>query len=253
MQIEQRHFNQEAAHYPEEIGEAYAQAMKWELVARHSTPGMLAVDVGAANGRHAIPLAKSGITVLALDLSIDMLAKLRQRAQSDELSGNLFAVAAALPDLPLRASSFDLIYCFSTLLLLPHEQQRHALQSMASALRPGGRMIVDLAGGRSLALPYWRRYYRRMDFAGIHGWTLPEARNLLTRIGLSIETIQPHGVLSQLLLLPGATRIPGLESLIRGNRDHIGLDARVSDLLPSLAERWYVVARRTKTPLSEPQ
>ncbi|MFN4164122.1 MAG: class I SAM-dependent methyltransferase [Ferrovibrio sp.] len=251
MQIERNHFNQEAEHYPEEIGEAHAQAMKWELVARHSTPGMLAADVGAASGRHAIPLAKSGATVLALDLSIDMLAKLRQRGQSTGLSGNLFAAAAALPDLPLRARSFDLIYCFSTMLLLPHEQQQKALHCMASALRPGGSMIVDLAGGRSLALSYWHRFYRRLGFAGIHGWTLPEVHTLITQTGLSLKAIQPHGVLSQFLLLPGATRIPGLEALIRGNRDHAGLDARVSDLLPSLAERWYVVARRSETQRGE--
>lgn len=246
MQIERGHFDQEAAHYPEDIGEAYAQAMKWELVATHSTPGMLAVDIGAASGRHAIPLAKSGVTVLALDLSIDMLAKLRNRARSSALSGYLFAAVAALPDLPLRTRSFDLVYCFSTLLLLPHEQQRRALQCMASALRPGGTMIVDLAGRRSLALPYWHRFYRRLGFAGIHGWSLPEVRTLIAQTGLSLKIVQPHGVLSQFLLAPGAARLPGLEALIRGNHNHVGLDARISGLLPALAERWYVVAQHSE-------
>ena len=142
-----------------------------------------------------------------------------------------------------RANSTS-FFCYSTLLLLPHTCQRQAIAALAGLLRPGGTLVVDLAGTQCLAIHYWRRYYRRLGLPGIFGHSLRAARCLLAGAGLTIVEIHPSGVLSQLLLLPGLCRLPGVEATVRGAAGRRGLDDRVSRWLPGLAERWYFVARQ---------
>lgn len=250
MNTERLHFDREAAVYPEGVGTAFVQHLKWQLIRDRATAGSIAADIGAASGLHAIPLARLGATVVAVDLSPEMLARTKRRAETSGAAGHIHPVVAALPDLPLAANRFDLVYCYATLLLLPQPAQEESIRRMAAMLRPGGTLILDMAGRRSLAFRYWCRYYRRRGFSGLYGWTLGEVRNLIAESGLELQDIHPHGVLSQFLLLPGMQRLPGLERLLRGHDSRPGLDAWMSRLLPAWAERWYVVARRPRDPAS---
>lgn len=242
-----RHFDRAAASYPPDIGDAHAQLLKWDILARHAVTGTLAADIGAAGGRHALLLAERGLTVVALDISTAMVGAGAERAAARELSARVLAVAGALPELPLAPGHFDLVLCYSTLLLLPHAGQRQAIAALAGLLRPGGTLVVDLAGAHCLAIHYWRRHYRRLGLPGIFGHSLRAARRLLAGAGLTIVEIHPQGVLSQLLLLPGLCRLPGVEATVRGAAGRRGLDDCVSRWLPGLAERWYVVARQSVT------
>lgn len=242
MSIERSHFDRESSAYPETVGEARAQSLKWQLILERAAPGLVAADIGAASGRHAIPLARLGATVVAVDISTEMLARLKKR--SLEAGANVHAVASELPGLALHPERFDLAYCYSTLLLLPHDQQIAAIQTLAGLLRPGGTLILDIAGACSLSLLYWRRYYRKLGFPGIFGWRLSQVKDLVAENNLIVTGIYPQGALSQFLLLPGATRFPQLERLIRGDRNRHGFDEVVSKWLPALAERWYVMAQR---------
>ncbi len=239
-----RHFDREAASYPPDIGDAHAQILKWDILARHAVTGMLAADIGGASGRHALPLAERGLTVVALDISSAMVGAVAERAAARGLSARVLAVVGALPKLPLAPRQFDLVFCYSTLLLLPRTGQQQAIATLAGLLRPGGILVVDLAGAQCLAIHYWRRHYRRLGLPGIFGHSLRAARRLLAGAGLTIVEIHPQGVVSQLLLLPGLCRLPGVETMVRGAAGRRGLDDRVSRWLPGLAERWYFVARQ---------
>lgn len=239
------HFDREAADYPTHIGLDYIQARKWALIDTHSPDTGLVADIGAANGRHTLEIAKRPLAVVAIDPSQEMLAGLSRRADTHDLTAIILPCAAALPALPFTGAAFDLIYCFSTLLLLSPKDQEAALAEMAGLLRPGGTLIVDIAGSRSLAIRYWRRHYRRRGLRGVFGHSAPRTRELLEQNGLNIISMEAHGVLSQFLLAPGLQWFPGLIRRTRGSETKSGWDAAISRRLPTFAERWYVVARRT--------
>lgn len=238
------HFDGQAARYPDSVGEDFTQAQKWALIAAHASAGALALDIGAANGRHALPFAAAGGRVVAMDPSPAMLARLAERAAAAGHGARVLACGGGVPALPFAPGRFDLVYCFATLLLLPPRAQEAAIGEMAALLRPGGTLIVDVAGARSLAVRYWRRYYRRRGLDGVFGQTQGGMLALLGRHGLRVQAVHAHGLVSQFLLLPGLGGIAPLVRCIRGRPGRPGLDAALSRALPGLAERWYVVARR---------
>jgi len=244
MTIAQNHFDDEAGHYPVTIGQDYTQRLKWDILSSFASKTSFVADIGAASGRHAIPMAGRCAFVLALDLSFEMLSKLSENVDINVPDQNLFPVVAQLPGLPIGTEKFDLVYCFSTLLLLPIEQQNAAIEQMAAALKPGGRLVLDIANRRSLGIHYWRRYYQKRGMAGIFGYELSGVHSLLTRFGLDVDAIYPQGALSQLLLAPLLGKVPGANAAIRGGDGKPGWDDAMSRRFPSLAERWYVVARR---------
>lgn len=234
------HFDHEAAAYPTDVGEDYTQARKWALIEAHLPRGGMVVDIGAANGRHARKVVRHAGTVVAVDPSRRMLGQIAVAAGDD---GPL-PCAAALPVLPFAPGTFDLVYCFSTLLLLPIAQQHAALAELARLLRPGGVLVIDVAGRRSLAIRYWHRYYRRRGLHGVFGWRLRPLRTVLAKQGLDILSVEAHGVLAQFLLFPGASRLKSMMRRVRGQGRTPGWDAVLSQRLPAFAERWYVVAQR---------
>lgn len=237
------HFDQEAASYPIHTGLDYIQTRKWALIKTYAPGRGVVADIGAATGRHALQLADQQLTVVAVDPSEQMLRELDQHGQERDFFEAVHSCAAALPDLPFRDNSFDLIYCFSTLLLLPPAAQADALAAMAHALRPRGILIVDVASARSLAIHYWHRHYRRRGLGGVFGQSGQNTLRMIEANGLEVIHQEPHGVLSQFLLFPGLDKIPGLVRRVRGGPTQPGWDAHASKHLPSLAERWYIVAR----------
>ncbi len=103
--------------------------------------GLVAVDLGAGFGMHAVPLARRGCSVLAVDTSAELLAQLRRqvgalpvRALEDDLS-------AFRRHLHGKA---DLILCMGD--TLTHLPARSAVEQLfadvADALQPGGSFIA---------------------------------------------------------------------------------------------------------------
>lgn len=105
-------------------------------------PGERVVDLGCGFGMHAIPLARAGARVLAVDTSAHLLAELArlagdleiERVQDDLLSfrGHLKEKAAA-------------VFCMGdTLTHLPeHTNLDFLVQEVAEALAPGGHLVFS--------------------------------------------------------------------------------------------------------------
>jgi SAM-dependent methyltransferase len=238
------HFDREASDYPTEIGDDHVQDRKWALIEAYAPNVGCAADIGSASGRHALKLAARELSVIAIDPSQKMLTALVAGSANARMTGQILPCASALPLLPFKRGRFDLVYCFSTLLLLSREDQETAVKEMSSLLAPGAVLILDVAGSRSLAIRYWRRYYRKRGMNGVFGQTAKQTKSMLRDNGLEIVSMEPHGVLSQLLLFPGLDKISSLVRHICGRGSKPGWDAKASRYLPGLAERWYVVARR---------
>lgn len=103
----------------------------------------LAVDLGAGFGMHAIPLARGGYDVIALDTSKELLDVLR--AESAGL--RIRAVDADLLDFRKHLTSpADLIVCLGDTLthLAEPTQVAELVQDVAASLRKGGRVVLTL-------------------------------------------------------------------------------------------------------------
>jgi SAM-dependent methyltransferase len=112
-------------------------------------PSRLAVDLGAGFGMHAIPLARAGYRVLAVDSSPLLLDALRQQAgglpiearQADLLSFREFLSDPA-----------DLVLCMGDTLthLQDHAEVDRLVADVRAALAPQGRFIATFRDYREL-------------------------------------------------------------------------------------------------------
>ncbi len=107
----------------------------------HQRGGGIAVDLGAGFGMHAIPLARAGYRVLAIDSSGYLLDQLRNYATGlpiQTVVGDLLTFEEHV------SGKADLIVCMGdTLTHLEREADVHQLLAkVATALNPGGRFVA---------------------------------------------------------------------------------------------------------------
>ncbi|MFN7751504.1 MAG: class I SAM-dependent methyltransferase [Pseudomonadota bacterium] len=105
-------------------------------------PGSSIVDFGAGTGRLAIPLAREGYKVTAVEPSAPMLARLHAGADSLAIE----QVCTSMQEFR-RGTAFDLALCVFSVLnyLLDHESLASALSNAVDCLRPEGALILDVA------------------------------------------------------------------------------------------------------------
>jgi SAM-dependent methyltransferase len=120
-----------------ECGRYDADLPLWAELARAAPDGVL--DVGAGTGRVALPLARAGHAVTALDIDPELLAVLAERAQDVPVT----TLAADAQDFALDAPVGLVIVPMQTLQLL---RDREAFFACARrALVPGGRLAAAIA------------------------------------------------------------------------------------------------------------
>jgi SAM-dependent methyltransferase len=103
--------------------------------------GQPALDVACGTGRLLIPYLRAGLDVDGCDISPDMLALCRERAEREGLSPNLHVQAMHQLDLPRK---YRTIYvCGGFGLGGNRDHDEGALRSMYAHLEPGGLLILD--------------------------------------------------------------------------------------------------------------
>ena len=117
------------------------------------------LDVGTGTGRHALQLARRGVSVTALDQSPEMLAVAQQAAQREGLSID-FQCASIDDGLPFAAQQFDLVICALMLCHVP--DLFHAMQEFARVLQPGGYLLITDFHPDSVHYG-WRTRFRQAD------------------------------------------------------------------------------------------
>jgi len=124
-------------------GDAELEALGVARVGRGGDePAARALDLGAGFGAHAIPLARRGFAVTAIDESAHLLAELSERAGELPIRTLQADLVEALADDP---GEVDLLLCLGD--TLPHlatlDRVRRLCALASERVRPGGRVVFS--------------------------------------------------------------------------------------------------------------
>jgi SAM-dependent methyltransferase len=110
--------------------------------AMNLAPGANVLDLGCGYGRHAMELAARGFHVVGLDLSTPLLVRGGEEAHRRGLTINF--VRGDMRELDFE-NQFDGVYClFSTFGYFDDETNKKTLQNVARALKPNGKVLVEI-------------------------------------------------------------------------------------------------------------
>jgi len=148
----------------------------------HLTGSETVVDYGAGTGAFTLPVARAlpHGRVVAVDLSQELLAKLREKLDP-ELAEHIELVHTVTNEIPLADAAADVVLGVNVL----HEiaDQAKALAEIRRVLKPGGRFVcVD-----------WTANDRPVGPPRAHMLTLPDARSLLEAVGLEVKEMREPG------------------------------------------------------------
>jgi S-adenosylmethionine-dependent methyltransferase len=233
--------------------DAVRRVLTAELAAVRERRQPRVLDVGGGSGVWAVPLAADGCAVTVVDQSPNALATLNRRAFESGVVGQITAVQGdsdALGQL-VPVGEFDLVLGHGVLEVV--DDPKTTVAAMADAAAPGGLVSV-LVANRYAAVMHRaisgrlveaRRLLddpagqlaeetlsRRFDVAGL--------TRLLVDGGLTVELVQGHGVVAD--LVPGSLleRNPGAAEALA----QLELTAATTPPLRDIAARLHGLGRR---------
>ncbi len=109
------------------------------------TPGERILDLCCGDGRHTVPLQQRGFNCTGIDLADPMLqgAKARSRRAITGDAAPPQWIPADACRLPLRPVFDAVVMLYNSIPFGPKETTQALLRSARSALRPGGRLLVE--------------------------------------------------------------------------------------------------------------
>ena len=150
--------------------ERFFKETKWS----RDLAGESILEVGCGSGRFTTHALSTGASVTSVDLS----NAIEVNAEINGLHRNLRILQADIGRLPLLRASFDKVFCFGVLQHTPDPAA--AFQAIASYVRPGGSLVVDVYDRREGWLrviePFFRTYLwlrpftRRMSPESLYSW-----------------------------------------------------------------------------------
>jgi SAM-dependent methyltransferase len=124
----------------------------WRTLDLH--PGMEVLDLGCGNGRIANALARRGCAVTGLDLMPAFLEQARRMAAEEELAATYHL--GDMRTLPWTGRFDGIVSWMSAYGYFGDEENRQVLGQAYRALKPGGRLLLDL-NNRDWVLQHFQR------------------------------------------------------------------------------------------------
>lgn len=140
----------------------------WSTFARGARQaGAPILELGCGTGRVAIPVAKSGATVIGIDRSESMLARGRQRVKRARVQSNVKLIRGDIRHLPFPDRSFPLVMAPYGILqsLLDERVLKATLTEVSRVLTRNGTFGLELVAD----LPAWEEYSRHTSLRGKRG------------------------------------------------------------------------------------
>src|SRR5512140_1166559 len=135
----------------------------WQQMARqHGGP---VLELGCGTGRISLPVARTGVAVVGVDRSDQMLERARRRLARSRSASSLSLVRADIRTLPFSGRSpFRLVMAPYGILqsLIDDADLTATLQSVSRVCRPGAIFGIDLVSD----VPAWDEYKRRVRMRG---------------------------------------------------------------------------------------
>jgi len=129
-------------------------------------PGASLLDIPCGSGRHSVELARRGYRMTGIDLSVDFLTSARARAAEFQVEVDLRLGDMRNPGLAADTldDAFDGAFCFgNSFPYLDRSGVTAFLGALSSAIRPGGRLVIDTGCAAESILPTllpqrWHRF-----------------------------------------------------------------------------------------------
>lgn len=138
-------------HLDESHGAASRQAaeraaqLDWLWARLELAPGRRLLDLTCGPGLYAVPLAQRGVAVTGVDFGPASIAHARQLAAEAGVAERCTFVEADVRDYEPAAAAYDAaLFLYGQLAVFPRQQAAALLGKAARALRPGGRLVVEL-------------------------------------------------------------------------------------------------------------
>lgn len=138
----------------------------WRTMALHS--GGPVLELGCGTGRIALPVARTGVSVVGIDRSAPMLDRARRRVRRAPPAGALYLVRGDIRHMPFPdGGTFALVMApYGVLQSLLHERDLAAtLAEIHRVLELGGTFGLELVAD----LLSWDEYRRRVSLDGWRG------------------------------------------------------------------------------------
>lgn len=104
-------------------------------------PGNTLLDIPCGSGRHAIELAKRGVQVTGIDISIEFLQTLKKRADENNVSVTIIQGDILTTEI---GHSFDGAYCLGNSFgYVDYEGMDRFVKKVASVLKTGARFVIN--------------------------------------------------------------------------------------------------------------
>jgi ubiquinone/menaquinone biosynthesis C-methylase UbiE len=136
----------------------------WQRVAADA--GGPVLELGCGTGRISLPLAKSGVDLVGVDRSAQMLARLRSRIRRASFGegGSLHIARTDIRALPFKRARFPMVLAPYGILqsLIRERDLTDTLASVARVIKRGGTFGIDLVPD----VPNWREYRNKVQLRG---------------------------------------------------------------------------------------
>lgn len=110
------------------------------------SPGSRIIDIGCGHGKHALPLAERGATVIGLDFSSPLLSRAQQLAA--DLRTQVRWIQGDMRQLPLRSACADAAIVMDAFGFFDTEEENEAvLREAARVVKHGGRVALKVVNG----------------------------------------------------------------------------------------------------------
>jgi SAM-dependent methyltransferase len=130
-------------------------------------PGERLLDLACGSGLHALRLARRGLEVVGLDIAPSLVRHCTEQAVAEGL-GNVAFVEGDMRALTYRGA-FDALVVLSTSFgFFDEGTNQQVLGSIARALKPGGRMLLQLMDPLTCIERQRQRYYEEQRLEGIY-------------------------------------------------------------------------------------
>ena len=138
-------------HLDESHGAASRQAaeraaqLDWLWARLALAPGQRLLDLTCGPGLYAVPLAQRGVRVTGVDFGPASIAHARRLAEAAGVAARCAFVEADVRDYEPKAGSYNAaLFLYGQLAVFPRHEAAALLGKAARALRPGGRLVVEL-------------------------------------------------------------------------------------------------------------